>query len=310
MSALFEREIGLISQSVEIERNLELCQIPHLRQISTSYPPRTHRSWGLDYVEDMLSELYGNLSTKRMYSAIIDASLNGLSPSWTKNDWSFTPLNLSTLTSIQSVQDGDASELGGAAMLNSPVNLTMTTPAIRGRLECTPFPEVSNTSTWLEKYNATEFPIPGSRGNASTLYLLSDYEVMGSASAAPLPPGGGVCVSCCFNQTDAEQINDYAMPVAVGYWTQAVSAEIDTLSGWNGNLTAKWIHGSGGFAPLQSGVDKKLFFLEPQKQQFLNCMPIIEIAEAQVTVEKETGRVLEYSMLSATEPTETAWYVT
>jgi hypothetical protein len=314
MSALFENNPGIIVQSVELSRTLELRQIPHVRQVPASYPAIANEvelsidsrdPEGSDhlaeYVSMTLKDQFADLPTNWMYSAFIEASLDGAVPSWSRDDWSFVPLNISSTANGQPKLTTYQSNAGGVVRLDSPVNVTVQTSALRARVECTPSDDIIAEVEWLVQLNMTRFH--GLGRNITTAYSLAKFLDTSQYSTTMIPTR--TPFHCCFNQTDSVKDRNHTVPIAIGYWTTNKKLLPEDKWNWTGNFTAKWVHGMAGYSEL-AALDGT-FFTQPPKQQFLNCMPVIESTEAEVIVEESSGRVISYEILKAPEPVSVAW---
>jgi hypothetical protein len=127
-------------------------RIPNLVEVSTAEEP------GVEYPGAVLENAFNTPSTEWMYTAIVQLALNGSPPAWTMDDWSFVPLDISTISngsSMQNIGHISASEQLGSA--SSSANISVVTPAVRGRLECTPYNGLSNLSAWAYHLGSAQF---------------------------------------------------------------------------------------------------------------------------------------------------------
>lgn len=299
MSALLERQPGVLLYSREVERTLEIRQIPHVRLVSAMYPPYLEERYvmnGAQYVSTSLLDLFQNLSTNWMYSAVIHTAMEGSEPSWSHMGWSFVPVNVSSLTNL------DQSYLAHTIAqdqrpLESSLNVTVSTPAIRGRVECSPLDALTNQSSWLHFFNNSiledergYYPLP-------SMFLDEDHQT--SATSAPR------IVSCCLNGTFEDDNPLSAM--AIGYWSLNVGEpSLESITGWTGNFTAKWIRGRAEF-DTDDDDDRRLIFPDAPSMQALNCQPIIETSVAQVTVDVKLGRVYTFTILDEPQVADVPW---
>ncbi|CAN9225305.1 unnamed protein product [Alternaria alternata] len=94
---------------------------------------------------------------------------------------------------------------------------------------------------------------------------------------------------------------------------------------WYRNFTIKWIVGLGATAeisgaelnktykddfntfPFGNASEELLYFTEEPKMSIMNCVPIIEVANASIIVARSSGNVLDYSLLSGAQPDQNAW---
>ncbi|KAJ4294300.1 hypothetical protein N0V90_007990 [Kalmusia sp. IMI 367209] len=299
-SALFEQTTGIINDAVQLNRSLELRQLPHLRMMSTAYPPEFtgfNDVYGYDYVGATLNELFGNLTNNWLYSGVIQTTLNGSEPSWSKDGWSFVPIDLSGLDNKQKISNTIQSDLLEA--YGSLVNVTLTSPAIRGRVECSPA-EIANTSVWISNTTFTNYDT-----NKTMKGWIPEYEMLGG----PLAPDAQY-LSCCFNYSDPSRAGNVPNPLAIGFWTQDFANSSEYISSTLNNFTVKWIYGDGADRNRIQGpasIQQSLYFPELPKIQALKCMPIFETSEAEIVVDKQTGRILKYHILKEPSPDNGAW---
>jgi hypothetical protein len=236
MSALFEQDVSHLSNPISLERTLELRQIPHLRLISDMYPPTLDSQWGYTYVGATLGELFKNLSTNWMYTAEIQLTMDGAEPAWSKDGWNFVPIDLSHLENKTRAEDSSGLDTKFNEVSYSHINVTLRTPAIRGRVECTSIKEVNDTRTWL---TTLEFPDPQKNSTRNFTMPLGHMFAETQYDTALAPDGQ--FLSCCLNQTESTCINSLSMPIALGYWTNNwdVANKSTSVTGVNNEFIVK-----------------------------------------------------------------------
>lgn len=305
MSALFQRAQGTIHEFLTIERTLELRKIPHL--FEPRYPGSPHMGdishWTI------LGNLYANLSTNWMYSATIQLALNSSEPNWSQNGWSFVPLDLSQISAPPNIQRADKLE----TLLT--INITVTTPAIRGRIECSPYNELSNLSSWLTIWNLSDTLVWNASSNPmgwTSGYELGiqenpdqiierhsdgQYFLDTSFLAAPF------MLACCANDT-----HDITNGSAIGYWSPKTPLYMPYSGRYPINFTTKWIHGYVA-AGLRQNNDSsgRLLFRDIPGIQALHCRPVIEKADSSVTVSYPEAKVQSFKILDNPLVAEEAW---
>jgi hypothetical protein len=212
--------------------------------------------------------------------------------------------------------------------LESYVNVTVTTPALRGRIECNPYETLNNLSNWLTRWDLTNATVWNVSANPRN--LVWGYEL--SSQGMTLIPGNTTTqvvtsffvnpsqVVCCANETDG-----IPGTAALGYWSynwqgEVVDEALSTTrsSAYPSNFTVKWLVGN----PMQQlyltnnsweddetfeDVSSRLIWTDPPRLTALNCLPIIESANANVTVDSGTGVVLEFKILSDPVDCPDAW---
>jgi hypothetical protein len=316
MSALFDTRIGVLDKVSNVPRSLELRHIPIVRQIRIDSPQPT---WQYNFtpahdpaynhyqtgITDLVQEALFNLDTDWMYTAILQGALGGPAPAWSKDEWSFVPLHsdMETFSLASSTPSGS----------NMSTNLTLETPAIRARLECSTLDWPGNISTWLDWIDSNH--TYNSRVRVSGLnysYYLSSAVYMGEESTRMTAQRN--IPQCCGNTTkNAEQTHQFA-PSVHAYWTEnwgALKNDGVTFPGagdTNGNFTVKWIRGPASFDRI-SGHDwvDQLYHPEPPVIQALNCMPYFETSTARVTTEFFSGAVQDYQILETPTQERIGW---
>lgn len=316
MSALFNRGPGNISQSVILNRTLEIRTIPFVFPTWQSLYPSASN----DYAAEILSDLYSNMSTHWMYTATIQLALNGSQPAWSKDGWSFVPAEMDGIEKIDSdmYKKLDAKD---QAVDGVQSNLSLSTPALRGRIECSAPPKEAflNISNWLTPrdlsnltyWNKSTIPDGldggyqlgrGWRNDDTPSVILpltspeNTTECLGCTTAFLNPSE----ITCCANSTS----NAWDPTVAVGYWSPNVHPNYSAPRNWHLNFTAKVFHGKAvsGIKNIprnaEDEVDKiGLLFTNPPSTSFMNCKPIIESAMANVIVNPRNGDIQDFSII-------------
>jgi hypothetical protein len=308
MSALFERSSGQMINAMPIERTLELQQVPRSQPLANGY------SAGTTGATPVLNKLFENIDTSWMYTAAIQLLLDGAEPAWSRNGWSFVPVDISHIErpAIQKTgqiddEDGYASspnDIANGLPMFSSMNVTLHTPAIRARVECSPVDTVGNLSAWF-----------------ATVNLTDEYDWNVTTNPQDWKPGwwakrvGGGNIStslfahptrlnCCGNMTGDDDM------VAIGYWSTPNSyAQPHSFEPWPVNITSKWLYGRGrdiyqrnrNMSASEAYTAEEmmatyLVFRDPPKLQMLTCAPTIESAEAEVTVDRETRDIVSYTI--------------
>jgi hypothetical protein len=306
MSALFDSGNGILISLSEIPQNLELRSVPMMRPVSISTKNPT---WQFDYNvnNDDFAKHFGSMvqddlytsDTNWMYTALIQTAFKGPEPTWSQDGWSFVPVPY-VMEDIVSVKQ-KSSALEG---FHSLANLTVQTPAIRARLDCSNIEWPGNSSLWLQaQKELTKYM----KITALDNYFSLEGVVYADNFTTRITAQGDL-LQCCANLTRDAQYN----PAVVAYWTENWwKAEdkrgVTTSSGTGGNFTVKWIRGPASFAQASFLNLDYLYFPEPPAIQALNCMPILESSQAEVTVEPGTGVVQQYRILETPNREEVAW---
>lgn len=286
MSALFQQGQGTFHQDVAINRRLELRQVPLLFEVEED--PEAIYGWTDGDVQvtrdDVLGNLFTGLSADWMYGAIIQLVLNGSHPAWSQDGWSFVPLDLSSIDSKALDQSyGNSSE---SATVAPATTCSVSTPALRARIECKPSKETFNPLKWLEAVNVTnpaKWNVSVNPTGVTTAYGIQDS-----------------WAKCCTNATS----NDVG-EAAFGFWSQESSLYALGPDSWPVNFTTRWIHGN--MSKFEYYDYQVVMFTDVPSVDALRCLPIIETAETNVTVDIATGQVNSYTILEAPTVVTEAW---
>lgn len=307
-----------------VHRDLEIRQIPQVRV-------RNDTDKGFTEISESLS------SANWIYTAMMQLTENGSEPSWSKDGWSFVPLNLSHMASTNVPQNlGNANDSDAEVLFLRATNVSITTPAIRGRIECSPHRGLSNISKWLTLENLTDptywtgnlNPRPltqgyqlGVRGKwtQTNAHFSGDHEYM---MLLPDPSADSLsnslhntsifttqhAITCCGNGT-----SNNTEPVALGFWSSNDIIQMPFARyQWPINFTTKWIGGDATIiqyrdAEFSYDWTPRLVFPEVPSIQARNCKPMIEASMAHVTIERDTGTVQNFEILQDPVPQENAW---
>jgi hypothetical protein len=315
MSALFQRQHGVLLHTVEANRFVEPRQIPYLT--NEYYNNRLQTGAGkADIPGRILTSMFSNAQTNWMYSATIQLALEGIEPPWSKDGWSFVPVTLPTLPDISNasnIQDLGATKPNSFES-SQAINVTISTQAMKARLECSSIPEVNDTSTWLEEIRLKELQNSSQSSNQNQLAYDITSNMFGFNYTSVLTHPGRL--SCCLNGTTTQD----PQPLAVGYWSSTGDVQHWPNAGrpWPMNLTVKWLRGSA--APWPTGLNltrydesdfliprSKFMFTEVPSLQALNCRPVIESVEANVIVDYTSEVVRDFEILGEPQPNSQAW---
>jgi hypothetical protein len=313
MSALFQRETGSSNQAIMLNNTLEIRQLPMLFDTAGGQDIND----GNTAAADVITNLFTGFSTNWMYGAAIQLALNGSQPSWSSSGWSFLPLDVPSIANGTSVQS-----VGSQSTAMPSNNISLTTSAIGGRIECTPYNDLGNLASWLTKVdllNSTVWDMAKNPKGMSTGYELgptmySQYPAnisnptdwntaMDTSTSILVNP---TIVGCCNNGTDPSPSS-----VAIGYWSPNNPSHIPFASySWPINFTVKWIHGQAlsGFYQVNDSINH-LIFNDIPSIQALNCVPVIESTTANVVVEQNTGQVQSFTIIDEPQSAPEAWSV-
>lgn len=307
MSALFERRSTNTSYRIDLEPLLDVRQSPVITEV---------RAVGIDelflmgsltgsqndplrYTWEVLGGLYLDPPKNWLAGAAIQLSLNGSQLPWTYNEWSFVPLDLSHVPTQKTTNNQS---------LHSS-NITVTTRGIRARLECQPVEESGNTSTWLDHVGPDDFHKDGEFEKYQDYYRLP-YAIFANTTSNTTVFENTKAIECCTNGTS--NTSDTA---AIGFWSPTdVIAFPFVDKQWPVPIVTKWIVGKPteyGKTPSITGAPDKspsLFLFETAPAlQAARCIPVIETADARVTLDKDTTTVLSHEIIGPVISADSAW---
>ena len=308
-----------------LPRSFELRSIP---QVFTS-PSQVSNDEGNIVASTVTAQLFGSVLSGWLYSGLIDMAYDGSPANWSSQDlegWAFAPVDLSNIPvpSVQSVGSASSTDDGSTTNTGLLSNLTVDSPAMRGRIECTEI-DLTNTSLWLQTIDFTnhslwdESTLPA---GLKTGYFLDNGQGQNSFTINfdPEELDGFYNsttffvqereLACCANGTD----NDPGRS-AIGYWSVNNDGSL-----FHVNFTVKWIVGKpfGGLVSMLSDVEPNsdtrlpegnavFVWSEPPQMTALNCRPIFETVTADVTVGLANSEVQRYSLTSEPANATAAW---
>ncbi|KZM27144.1 uncharacterized protein EKO05_0004684 [Ascochyta rabiei] len=319
VAAVFERRTVIHTQATQ-DMDIEVLHLLTTRQKPFEF------GIGLGQRPFYLSDaLLGTSNTDWLYSALDEITLNTHMLPWTGDEWIFTPVNLTgwddrseSYVATQS-QSGSRNE---AASFTSSFNVSLTTSALRSRLEC----EVVTVSSsgWLDDVQSV---YPNRFDKSATGYVLPMTVSPGGDFAAPIFSAPRR-LACCTNGTDKGKQS------VVAYWSSnsslydqqpAISVDPDEAedtrvsSGWTKDFAIKWIVGSAA-STIVPGTESNflsnsigtanetvLYFPEEPQTSIMRCTPIIEQTNASITFARDTKQVLKYKLLDEPQPAIGAW---
>ncbi|KAF1913324.1 hypothetical protein BDU57DRAFT_504408 [Ampelomyces quisqualis] len=309
MSALFERESRDFVQQMTVPHNLEVRQVPFIIQVNT-----TGAFAAKDPAVEVLDNLYLDAPTNWLYGAGIQDSYNGTELPWAAEGWSFLPVDLSGIFNDSSVRSsqGDA---GDKAI--SSINITITTPAIRARLDCRAIEQVANISSWIERqvldndgdiYPDEEWAQINTTDMTKTYQLLP--QIFEGTDSQTTMISRAYDAMCCGNGSRADP-----QRAVMGYWSPVYPSDLTSEKPdfpyqnltWPMPITTKWLVGTAFNMSRGTTTAKYLYFTDVPRIQAARCTPIIETAEAEVKIHRDTGKVISYTIGSTVAAAEQAW---
>lgn len=214
-------------------------------------------------------------------------------------------------------------------------NVTLNTPAIRARLECKGVGQEARSSLLVERYNIWYENSDQKEFSDATepidqfVYRLRPtlWENTTFNTSALSYPSYVTCCANASNNTDRS---------ALGFWSTTDTKEYPHKDAhWPVPLLSKWILGSTryfedlenfthtfiltseepdeigrnhGYGSNYMTFEGQTYFSEEPVIQAVHCIPIIETAEADVTVDAKSGQIHRYQILNEPKPTDSPWF--
>jgi hypothetical protein len=128
MSALWDLEVQSLNHNVTIKRRFELRTVPHIFKKESGL---SHGSaFDTPHIA-ALSDTYQSSLQSWLYGAAVEISQSGSTPAWSKDTWSFVPLELGDIREAVSAIGQNTTSVPGYSQ-----NITFETQGLRARLEC------------------------------------------------------------------------------------------------------------------------------------------------------------------------------
>ncbi|CAI6337537.1 unnamed protein product [Periconia digitata] len=326
MSAMFERRPYNSPNNVVLNKTLETRQLPlttTIRIKGDSESQWSYEGYEPDRLRGILHEdvrratmrpLFADTYNNWLYDAPMRFALNGSQISWSRDEWNFVPISLSTITA-------EGSNIPSTAQIAQipTTNVTFRTTALRARLECSPVHEIANQSSWLQHLSAQAIndTIMESQYGVVPDELSAGYRVpetifANTTSATTLLSHQRWNVSCCMNGTFADPQN-----AVLAYWSpmetnNQTGTDPYRLKGTNQDVPAfmtKWIVGKPrSFRDIRGYAAGPVIFEQPPKLQAARCKPVIESAEAEISTDAANEMVHSYELLGPTTVVDSAWH--
>lgn len=297
MSALFEKEATNIVRQVEVNRTLDIRQDPVITKILTLTVFADRQP--LRNVWKVLNELYMDPPKNWLAGAAIQLSLNGSQLPWASDGWSFVP------TSIEETINDDSKE-----NLLYSANLTIKTAGLRARLECDAIADVANVSSWIVHPSQNGLVDVFDLEGFQKFYWLNGTMFDNSPSNTSTFANPNL-IQCCSNGTSKTPER-----ATIGYWSPTDPKSFPYVEKeWPVPFVIKWIVGnpvqiSQKGLDLTSSTDERsklLLFEKVPSLQAARCMPVIEMADAMVTLDQSTAAVLSFELIKPAQVASSAW---
>lgn len=223
MSALFDTRIGVLQRSSDVPRLLELRNITIVRQtrIYSQQP-----TWQYNYTStidsvyiygqkgfpDLVQDAVFDLDTVWMYTAILQGAHGGPAPAWSKDEWSFVPLYVDT-------ERASLLKYANSGWGRSS-NLTLKTPSIRARLECSTLDWPGTKSSWLNWTDTNNTRDSTMHGPGGLNFIYWPKLVASEGEESTRMTAQRDVVQCCDNVTDNTEQTEKFPPSVLAYWTE------------------------------------------------------------------------------------------
>ncbi|THX45265.1 hypothetical protein D6D08_10427, partial [Aureobasidium pullulans] len=288
MSALWYRELRDTSRVADLSRGLKIRTAPSESGMSG----RNHTLLSSNDTRGLfIPKLYDVSLQNWLYSATTEITQHGVTPAWSKDTWSFLPLDLSGI-------DNDIRYARSALNNNTQIrNLTLQTTGLKASLDCHSLNYTSDPPLWLTELDFLHSPISNRTGvslwnDTNRPSILDLGYTLKNFSGVTLDLQA---VNCCANDSMG-QIGD----AVVGYWSNAYGPE----------LTSTWFHGrpiQGLYTPNDDSQQELFVWQQAPQMSAVGCKPRIEAAKSLVTIDIETGVVYEYEIIGALRNVSEAW---
>jgi hypothetical protein len=299
MSALWTKEPGILTRSVNMQQTYELRTVSHVfpGSIRTTYltPPTSY--------SNIDEQLYGGMSyySSWLFSGLVQCAYNSTSPSWTMDGWGFPPFDLSNVTASVPEAKLANSDQPLIESMGPGLNVTLDSPALRGSIECSP---VQNLSVFSVSHDLTDgaiWNLTANSRNLQTGYELSNLVRFGQGNsfadlAGATPP-------------EKVSIGQWLLP---GYTqlSQDTPADGRTNTKYDpsssSNFTVLWINADYPQQYARNYLKNVSIFSEIHVQA-LDCRPVFESAHARITVSINDGKVQHYNLLDKPKNATEAW---
>ncbi|KAJ4291613.1 hypothetical protein N0V90_009508 [Kalmusia sp. IMI 367209] len=183
---------------------------------------------------------------------------------------------------------------------SSTANVTISTPAIRIRMDCDTIPEIQNVSSWLGKNEqaVTSAEFIRNQTGLTNFTALRRFIFQDTPAFTTIFTNGNQ-VQCCNNRT-----SNHLDTAAIGYWSPTDSRSYPYQDrNWPLSFIPKWV--IGPFSK-EDGAYNLIFEEQPELQAAL-CKPIIETTEATVLIDQATGVVHSYDLDGPPIAYDSAW---
>lgn len=212
--------------------------------------------------------------------------------------------------------------LNSSFSTSTAFNITISTSAIRVRIECNAIPEIHNSSSWLGPKEGGDFESEEMIQNVTGLRDFKAFRryIFEGTHAKTTVFTNENMLQCCKNGTGSR-----SEPTAFGHWSP-VNAVIDNSDDDSSPkaFVPKWIVGASRisvnyrvftncksqeptFAITHPSYPTQMVFEENPELQAAVCIPVIETTEATVLVDQTTGIVQTYNLEGPPAPYDLAW---
>ncbi|CAO2648819.1 Nn.00g097680.m01.CDS01 [Neocucurbitaria sp. VM-36] len=336
MAALFERQAVIQTRSVQ-EIGTYMDQSMTHRQSPFSFC--CGHNWRPFFFDE---SLLATSQTDWLYNALDEITLGSRTPQWTRDEWVFTPVDMDSLPNASVVQDRNTVNLAA-----SSTNVSLITSALRSRLECSTISVPSSgwldraedvfSNRTREAISGYILPAMLFKDTPYSTPVFSAPRRMACCTNGTSQGSQSVVAYWSSNSSlSDERLIEYAEPVpSVEYWandtfgfsdpyeelTPDVKASLKIPRAWSHNFTIKWIVGPSASIEINGEYPKAnhismswgranetlLYFTEQPKMAILNCIPVIERANASIVVARSSSQILDAKIVDTPQPATEAW---
>ncbi|KAF9691269.1 hypothetical protein EKO04_010927 [Ascochyta lentis] len=294
MAALWTRELGVLKYDVGLKGQYEIRSLP---QIFEDERPVIRSATNIAHPR-IAEHLYGGaqFQTSWMYGSLAELAFGALPPAWSKDGWSFPPIDLSDVSKM-------IPNLPRSDITTRSLNISMNSQGLRGRIECS---IIDNQARWLNELTKLTAMRPyTTKPNTTAPGLRSGFEFSSTVRVVNFT---------AYNGSQPTIVN-------IGQWLHfnysSNETEGDPLynPSTSNNFTVLWTNSSYPYLYHDDREDAygdifeippRLVFAEKPEVQALECRPLFETSKARITVNAESGKIYDIKLLEDVHPTA-AW---
>lgn len=301
MAAIWTREPGILIIDVDLVKQFDMRTVPHV--FENALAP-AHREVQLFAYPRITEHLYGGsmYQTNWVYGSLAEIAFGASQPAWSKDGWSFAPVDLGAASKhVPKSSTGKSSQTGQLGF-GMTTNVTFDSTGVRGRIECSPVD--ATWSRWMvEITDFSELEPLHNDSNTHLPNITSGFELLPEVRVRNFTKLPG----------------DQPTTVAIGQWLHSNYSSNDTRGNPlytttnSPNFTILWIQAGAPyrFVPEHwySAYESppRLIFAKKPTVQAINCLPIFETANSRIKVNTQSNKVEDVALLETPKPAKDAW---